>query len=315
MKKRNASTLFISILLLSILLLSVSLTGCQKSSSEVSVSEVNKHKDSGIIADTSQPTEETPVEVVTKTGPYGELSLIVPEGWRISPAQRGENDFVGLYGFVLTPNNVKKGRIEVSYYKDFGVCGTELEIKNVTLSGEKAEQGFYDGNDKWTYIAFGQGSLHHVVVQNFDAFDWDEEYYKQLEYILNNIKLNPDKTEGGAFEFTKEAENDVYELNMSLENITNTSATLVLNQHDNGKEGMYGAEYIIEYLDGKKWVEMPVNKEIGWKDIGYIIKPGEFKTEIDWSDLYGSLKPGTYRLKKNFHYDTNFSLYAQFVIG
>ena len=59
----------------------------------------------------------------------------------------------------------------------------------------------------------------------------------------------------------------------------------------------------------------PYTESKSWKDIGYIIKPGEFKTEIDWSDLYGSLKPGTYRLKKNFHYDTDFSLYAQFIIG
>ena len=50
-----------------------------------------------------------------------------------------------------------------SYKNLFGVCGTGLETKEITLDdGNIASVGYYDGNERWTFINLGD----NIVIQN-----------------------------------------------------------------------------------------------------------------------------------------------------
>ena len=61
------------------------------------------------------------------TGPYGKLSLKVPETWSYEIANIEEKKLLtGCYGIILKPNGIDNGQIEVVCADNFAVCGTGL---------------------------------------------------------------------------------------------------------------------------------------------------------------------------------------------
>ena len=74
-------------------------------------------------------------------------------------------------------------------YKDrFGVCGTELEIKDIVLEdGNIASAGFYDGRDVWTFVNFGDD----VVMQNGNLTAEEAKDALSMIKTIKFVKTHP----------------------------------------------------------------------------------------------------------------------------
>lgn len=83
------------------------------------------------------------------------------DGWKYEISEdSGERYDYAINFFASNENN----KMTLYAYKDmFGVCGTGLEIKEITLEdGNVVSAGFYDGSEHWSFINFGD----NVVMQN-----------------------------------------------------------------------------------------------------------------------------------------------------
>ena len=128
-------------------------------------------------------TEEIPNvsgEELTVTIPLKEnLDLFIDllDGWTFESL----NDEPERYEYVIafySPSGEKK--MSLRAYKDmFGVCGTELEIKDITLDiGNTASVGYYDGSERWTFVNFGDN-----VVMHSESYLTPEEANETLSMI------------------------------------------------------------------------------------------------------------------------------------
>ncbi len=119
-------------------------------------------------------------EELTVTIPLKEnLDLFIDllDGWTFESL----NDEPERYEYVIafySPSGEKK--MSLRAYKDmFGVCGTELEVKNITLDiGNTATVGYYDGSERWTFVNFGDN-----VVMHSESYLTPEEANEALSMI------------------------------------------------------------------------------------------------------------------------------------
>lgn len=264
---------------------------------------------------------------VVQGGPYGEISISVPEGWKFKTCPMDSDDLTyGMYGIHFYPDGVKEGFIELAYVDSFGVCGTGLEEESITIAGDVANIGTYDYHEYWDFIAFGEKNKG-IVAQTYLVKDWWGEYGDQVLDILETLSFDPDAKEGGAYLYSTESNIEKLGLFFSLKNITPTGTTLVFNQHYSDaseRELIYGDDFVMEQKVNGNWEGVPVVVEgnYGFHDIAYIIKNGDItESELDWEWLYGELAPGEYRIKKSV-LDTvesgdndKYMVYAYFVLN
>lgn len=274
------------------------------------------------------PAEEKAGDTtVTQGGPYGEISLSIPDGWNYEtfPMDNGLLA-VGLYGLRFYPKDASKGYIELAYADWFGVCGTGLAEEHVTIAGCPVAIGTYDNNTYWDFISFEE-NYKGIVALTYDVEGWWETYSGQVLDILDTLSFNAAIKEGGAFQYNAESECDNIALSFTLKNITPTGATLVFHCYDADAptgELEYGDDFILEIQKDDIWEEVPVALEgnYAFHQVAYRI-PSEdsAEQELDWSWLYGTLAPGTYRIKKSIldfrgsgDYD-KYIVYAQFILN
>lgn len=111
-------------------------------------------------------TEEIPNisgEDLTVTIPLKEnldLFINLLPGWTFESLNEEPERYEYVIAFY-SPSGEKK--MSLRAYKDmFGVCGTELEIKDITLDiGNTASVGYYDGSERWTFVNFGDNVVMH----------------------------------------------------------------------------------------------------------------------------------------------------------
>ena len=111
-------------------------------------------------------TEEIPNisgEDLTVTIPLKEnldLFINLLDGWTYESLNEEPERYEYVIAFY-SPSGEKK--MSLRAYKDmFGVCGTELEIKDITLDiGNTASVGYYDGSERWTFVNFGDNVVMH----------------------------------------------------------------------------------------------------------------------------------------------------------
>lgn len=266
-------------------------------------------------------------QVVTQGGPYGEISIYIPDDFDYELCETDSEKLVyGMYGIRIYPKGVTKGHIEVIYVDGFGVCGTGLSTKEMELAGVTATVGTYDNHEYWDYIVFDE-TYKGLVVQNFSVQEWWSQYQDQVMDILDTVSFDNTQREGGAYIYNSESEVLPLGLCFSLENITATGATLVFRQTDQSAvtgELEFGDDFKIQYQNGDKWVdaEVVVEGDYGFHALAYIINPDDVtKKELDWEWLYGKLKPGNYRIVKSVaeyrepgDYD-NYTVYAYFLLN
>lgn len=264
-------------------------------------------------------------------GPYGQLSLSLPEGWDYEACPVDSGSLInGMYGIRFYPEGVTEGYIELAYIDSFGVCGTGLFEETAVIAGSKASVGTYDGHEYWDFISF-QGQCEGVVALTYSVDGWWSQYGDQALEILDTLSFDTDVKEGGAYVYSKESEIEEIALQLSLKDISPTGVTLVFDQYDKEAptgELDFGADYAIERLTDGKWEALPgpvegsESENYAFDSVAYLIKPeSETEKEVDWEWLHGPLSPGNYRIKKVVHdfrgtgdFD-EYMIYARFVLN
>lgn len=268
---------------------------------------------------------------VVQGGPYGQISISLPAGWKAETCPVDSELLVnGMYGIRFYPEDVTEGWIELAYIDFFGVCGTGLSEETAVIAGNKASIGTYDGQEYWNFISFRE-EYEGIVANTYSVEGWWDEYGSQAEEILNTLSFDRTVKEGGAYIYSEESEVDQIALQFSLKNISPRGATLVFNQYDKEAptgELEFGDAYTIEQLKDGKWVELPgpvegsEHENYAFHAVAYLIKAeSENEKEIDWEWLHGPLSPGEYRIKKTVHdfrgtgdFD-EYTVYAQFLLN
>lgn len=143
-------------------------------------------------------TTETPAEAPKSTtavqgGPYGEISLSIPDGWHYEtcPTDSGETDY-GLYGIRFYPDGVPQGYIALNYIDNFGVCGTGLATEETTIAGHAASIGTYDNLSHWNFITFRDG-YDGIVALTYSVDDWWDACSDQIMEILGTLTFDTSK--------------------------------------------------------------------------------------------------------------------------
>lgn len=285
-------------------------------------------QDNGEASDESlQKTENEGGTTVTQGGPFGAISLTVPEGWKYELCPMDSDSLlIGDYGICFSPEDAGLGFVEVAYIRSFGVCGTGLSQEEVTVAGHPAWKGTYDGHACWDFIGFGE-PMRDVVAQTCSAEEWWEENEDTVMEILDTLTFDPNVREGGAYLYQEESENERIGLHLSLEGISSAGAMLCYNQYDkDAPTGQLedGDDFAIQVKKDGKWEEAPmvVEGDYGFHDIAYTISAGDVtRRELNWEWLYGELAPGEYRIRKSVmdfrgpgDYDT-YEIYAQFILN
>lgn len=230
-------------------------------------------------------------------GNAGVLQVILPEGWTYDACPEGSDQLrVGDYGIHFYPEDASEGFIELCYADFFGVCGTGLEQKKVTLAGDEAYIGTYDHGDNWDFVSF-HGANEGIVALTYAVEDWWTEYGEQVLEILDTACLKQDHMEGASSvsgtetgttpasgfpadrnittiacgtsqEPVDNSEEDLKEnsrieklgLSLVVTECTNTGATLVFRQNGGSPTGelTFGEVYSIERWEDGEWGDVPV---------------------------------------------------------
>ena len=260
-------------------------------------------------------------------GPYGEITVMIPDNWEAEPVQVDEDKLMyGLYGLILKPVDAEDGQMEIFCTDSFGVCGTGLVETDVTLARKTARMGTYDNHENWDYVVFGD-QKPQIVAQHTECDSWTDQMWDDAYDILNTVSFDPDMAEGGIGQYISESEDDSIAVMMSVTNVTPTGLVVHFRQYDKRNTGdlIYGEGYSLERLNGDTWEPVPtIIEDWAFTDEGYTLPAqGEADMETDWSWLYGTLPSGTYRITKTFT-DSNrndpnvnipaYPLKAQFII-
>lgn len=254
----------------------------------------------------SRETGEAGTEV-SQGGPYGEISITLPEGWAWEACPMDSGKLIsGMYGIQFYPEGMTEGYVELFYVDLFGVCGTGLKEEKRTIAGASASVGTYDNHTYWDYVAF-QEDCEGIVASTYLVESWWSEYGGQVMDILDTLSFDQGVKGGGAYIDHEDSEISEIALYMRLEKISSTGAIVVFHQYDAEAptgELTYGDDFKLEVLQDENWEEVPVIVEgnYGFHQIAYTVPPEEsIEQEINWEWLYGELPPGEYRISKTVH--------------
>lgn len=169
------------------------------------------------------------------------LDLNIPNDWKYEEEKIKEDN---PYIFALKLfKDEKQGNATLYYYKkDFGYCGTGRRNEEIILNnGEKAEIGYYEGDNEWNDISFYDIDPNIAIINNgLIGNEADEvlEFIKTFEiekltnFILNNfnkISEVSDKTSSNPYDYMK---NDYYE---NIVNLGKNAVSTLETMYKNGK--------------------------------------------------------------------------------
>lgn len=129
--------------------------------------------------------QKTKPNTVYESGPYSNITLTIPYDWEYTTG-RGNNP--DEYCISFWPADQTEGKIEIWYYTAFGVCGTGLEEKEITVGEYEAWQGTYDNKKVWDFISF-RGMPGSYVAMNEGADKWWNRYGDEAMQILGTVKI------------------------------------------------------------------------------------------------------------------------------
>lgn len=249
--------------------------------------------------------QETKGTTVTQPGPYGSITLTIPDGWEYHECSAGDDALFGSsYGIQICPVG-QKGCVEIGYCDAFGVCGTGLEEKHETVAGADANIGYYDGSKIWSYVVF-RGDNEKIVAETWDVDAWWNldatnllTYGDQVMQILDTLQYDASTQTGAIGVYDEDSGNDEIGVQTVIRKVSKTAATVEFMRHDPQLEGEYmtGEYFSIEKKNGNQWEELDAKDDVAFKDIGIVIPQEDgVSHEYDWTDLYGELEPGDYRI-------------------
>ncbi len=124
-----------------------------------------------------------------------EIRLKELEGWEYEILDYGAMDELGCFnsesgdfGIRFWPVGHDEGSVSVYYLNLFGVCGTGLSQRIITVGGREAYEGTYDGKALWDFIHF-TGDYTHFVIENRNAEAWWEEFGTEATHIIETAVL------------------------------------------------------------------------------------------------------------------------------
>lgn len=249
--------------------------------------------------------QEVKGTTVTQPGPYGSITLTVPDGWEYRACSAGDDALFGSsYGIQICPVG-QKGCVEIGYSDAFGVCGTGLEEKHETVAGADANIGYYDGSKIWSYVVF-RGDNEKIVAETWDVDAWWNldatnllTYGDQVMQILDTLQYDASAQSGAIGVYDEDSGNDEIGAQTVIRKVSKTAATVEFMRYDPQLEGEYmtGEYFSIEKKNGNQWEALDAKDDVAFEDIGILIPKEEgVSHEYDWSYLYGELEPGDYRI-------------------
>ena len=141
--------------------------------------------DSDVVVYLDGVNPKTQPATVYESGAYSNITLTIPYDWEYE-TERGNNS--GEYCISFWPADQTEGKIKMWYYTAFGVCGTGLEEKEITVGEYEAWQGTYDNKKVWDFISF-RGMPGSYVAMNEGADKWWSQYGDEAMQILGTIKI------------------------------------------------------------------------------------------------------------------------------
>ena len=249
--------------------------------------------------------QETKGTTVTQPGPYGSITLTIPDGWEYHECSAGDDALLGSsYGIQICPVG-QKGCVEIGYSDAFGVCGTGLEEKHETVAGADANIGYYDGSKIWSYVVF-RGDNEKIVAETWGVDAWWNldatnllTYGDQVMQILDTLQYDASEQTGAIGVYDEDSGNDEIGAQTVIRKVSKTAATVEFMRHDPQLDGEYmtGEYFSIEKKNGNQWEELDAKDDVAFEDIGIVIPQEDgVSHEYDWSYLYGELEPGDYRI-------------------
>lgn len=210
------------------------------------------------------------------------IILDLPKEWNFEEIDNPENQNA-KFELKLYKDSKEKTASLYYYNEMFGVCGTGLVSKKITLNnGNEASVGFYDGNQIWNFIAFGNLNRNIAILNN----GLDENDANELLGIIKTLQIED------------ENDNELISLNVDKSSITENGAKFTISNNSN-EEFTYGSDYRIEINENGIWKEAPLYEKIAWNEIAFSLKANtNNEINIDWAIGYGELKAGKYRLVK-----------------
>ena len=147
--------------------------------------DINVANDSDVVVYLDGINPKTQPATVRESGAYSNIALTIPHDWEYE-TERGNNS--GEYCISFWPADQTEGKIKMWYYTVFGVCGTGLEEKEITVGEYEAWQGTYDNKKVWDFISF-KGMPGSYVAMNEGADKWWSQYGDEAMQILSSVKL------------------------------------------------------------------------------------------------------------------------------
>lgn len=120
-----------------------------------------------------------------ESGNYSNIELTIPHDWNYE-TEHGDN--ANEYCISFWPADQAEGKIKVWCYTAFGVCGTGLEEKEITVGAYKARKGTYDNKKVWDFISFTDMPGSYVAI-NEGADKWWDRYGDEAMQILGTVKI------------------------------------------------------------------------------------------------------------------------------
>lgn len=119
----------------------------------------------------TEPTDDTaPVAV-------GAVTLTLPEGWVYEERPEDSQGWTLAFG----PEEDTARVLLRKFDGGFGVCGTGLtEVDLALQTGNTARVGYYDSDDCWSFVSFGDG----WAAINDGASDWSEQALAVLATVI-----------------------------------------------------------------------------------------------------------------------------------
>ena len=94
-----------------------------------------------------------------------DLLITLLDGWKYEFSGDATDEYE--YAIKFYKSDEERGATLYSKKGFFGVCGTELETKELYLDdGNKVSVGYYGDSGKWSYVLFYSTSDEHIVANN-----------------------------------------------------------------------------------------------------------------------------------------------------
>ena len=147
--------------------------------------DITVASESNVIVYLDGVNPKTQPTTVYESGSYSNITLTIPHDWEYETERGNSPD---EYCISFWPADQTEGKIKMWYYTAFGVCGTGLEEKEITVGEYKAWQGTYDNKKVWDFISF-RGMAGSYVAMNEGADKWWSQYGDEAMQILNSAKI------------------------------------------------------------------------------------------------------------------------------